>query len=235
MPAPSSVAAPLANVARTVNDATTAQIRAWILNGRLKPGERLHQEQLAEDLGVSRMPVREAIRQLAAEGLVQLIPHRGAFVSSLDPGEIRELYAVRAVLEGLALEHSVPRITAAVVDECRGILAALIDAAATDDVEAVIDLDRQLHDTLMSRAAMPYLQELIEQARRRSEAFRRAHTYIIPGQSTSSNEEHARIIEAVARGDAAGSVRLIHEHLHNAALHLISYLSSWTDRGERAR
>src|SRR4051812_43907 len=86
----------ITNLARTVNDATTGQIRAWILNGRLKPGERLHQEQLAVDLGVSRMPVREAIRQLAAEGLVQLIPHRGAFVSSLDPDEIRELYEVRA-------------------------------------------------------------------------------------------------------------------------------------------
>lgn len=222
----------ITNVARTVNDATTAQIRAWILRGRFKPGERLHQEQIAADLGVSRMPVREAIRQLAAEGLVQIFPHRGAFVSSLDPDEIRELYDVRAALEGLALAHSVPRLTPDVITALHAILDRLIAAAQADDDEAVIELDRDLHDTLVSRAGMPYLQELIEQARRRSEAFRRAHTYIIPGQSRSSNEEHARLIAAAERGDVEESVRLIHEHLHNAATHLITYLSAWTERRE---
>jgi DNA-binding GntR family transcriptional regulator len=227
---PSNLA--VAGVARTVNDATTAQIRAWVLRGRFKPGARLHQEQLAAELGVSRMPVREAIRQLAAEGLVQIFPHRGAFVSSLDPGEIRELYDVRAALEGLAIARSVPHMTPDLITALHAILDRLVAAATAGDDEAVIELDRDLHDTLVSRAEMPYLQELIEQARRRSEAFRRAHTYIIPGQSRSSNEEHARIIAAVERGDVEESVQLIHEHLHNAATHLITYLSAWTERRE---
>lgn len=223
----------LTNVARTVNDAATAQIRAWILKGRLKPGERLHQDQLAVALGVSRMPVREAIRQLAAEGLVQLFPHRGAFVSSLDPDEIRELYEVRAALEGLAISHAVGRVTPEVVARLHEILRRLLEAAAAGDDEATIELDRNLHDALIAPAQMPYLRELIEQARRRSEAFRRAHTYIIPGQSASSNKEHAEIIAAVEQGDVERSVRLIHEHLHNAATHLIIYLSAWSDgRGQ---
>jgi DNA-binding GntR family transcriptional regulator len=223
------------NVARTVNDATTGQIRAWILNGRLKPGERLHQDQLAIALGVSRMPVREAIRQLAAEGLVQLFPHRGAFVSSMDPDEIRELYEVRAALEGLAISHAVPRVTPDVVVSLHEILRRLVDAVAAGDDEATIEFDRHLHDTLIAPAQKPYLRELIEQARRRSEAFRRAHTYIIPGQSASSNKEHAAIIAAVECGDVELSVQLIHEHLHNAATHLITYFSAWTDGREPAR
>lgn len=228
-------AADAINVARTVNDATTGQIRAWILNGRLKPGERLHQDQLAVALGVSRMPVREAIRQLAAEGLVQMFPHRGAFVSSLDPDEIRELYEVRAALEGLAISHAVPRVTPDVVSSLHEILRRLVEAEAAGDDEATIELDRHLHDTLVAPSQMPYLRELIEQARRRSEAFRRAHTYIIPGQSASSNEEHAEIIAAVERGDVERSVSLIERHLHNAATHLITYLSAWTDSQEPAR
>jgi DNA-binding GntR family transcriptional regulator len=225
-------AADVTNLARTVNDATTSQIRAWILHGRLKPGERLHQEQLAVDLGVSRMPVREAIRQLAAEGLVQLIPHRGAFVSSLDPDEIRELYEVRAALEGLAVSHAVRRMTPEVIAVLHDILRQLIEAARVGDDEGVIDRDRALHDTLIAPAEMPYLRELIGQQRRRSEVFRRAHTYIIPGQSASSNEEHAEIIAAVERGEVETSVRLIHEHLRNAATHLITYLAAWSNGQE---
>lgn len=221
-------------VARTVNDATTSQIRAWILNGRLKPGERLHQDQLAIALGVSRMPVREAIRQLTAEGLVQSFPHRGAFVSSLDPDKIRELYEVRAALEGLAILHAVPRMTPQVIVALHEILCRLIEAEAAGDDEATIEHDRALHDTLIASAGMPYLRELIEQARRKSDAFRRAHTYIIPGRSANSNAEHAQIITAVERGDVEQSVMLIHEHLHNAATHLITYLAAWTNEREGA-
>jgi DNA-binding GntR family transcriptional regulator len=221
-------------VARTVNDATTAQIRAWILNGRLKPRERLHQDQLAAALGVSRMPVREAIRQLAAEGLVQLFPHRGAFVSSLDPDEIRELYEVRAALEGLAISHAVPRMTTANIATLRAILDRLVAETAANDDEAVIELDRAFHDGLVAPAGMPYLRELIDQARRRSDAFRRAHTYVIPGLSASSNLEHAEIFAAVEQGDVPRSVERIHRHLRNAADHLIGYLAVWTGEREGA-
>lgn len=213
------------NAARTVNDATTGQIRDWILNGTLRPGERLHQDQLAATLGVSRMPVREAIRQLAAEGLVQLFPHRGAFVSSLDPDEIRELYEVRAVLEGLAVVHAAPCLTESDLAGLRELLARLQAAEATRADEDTVELDRRFHDRLMAPAAMPYLRDLIEQARRRSEAFRRAHTYVIPGHSAQSNAEHAAIVEAAARGDADMAMVLIQAHLRNAADHLISYFA----------
>ena len=81
---------------------------------------------------------------------------------------------------------------------------------------------------------MPYLRELIDQARRRSDAFRRAHTYVIPGLSASSNREQAEILAAVEQGDVPRSVALIQEHLRNAADHLIGYLTAWTDGREGA-
>lgn len=226
---PGSQVLAASNAARTVNDAATGQIRDWILDGTLKPGERLHQDQLAVALGVSRMPVREAIRQLSAEGLVQVIPHRGAFVNSLDPGEIRELYEVRAVLEGLAVAHAVPRMGEPEIDALRDLLAQLLAAEAAGAGEDTIELDRRFHDLLMSPAAMPYLRDLVEQARRRSDAFRRAHTYIIPGLSTSSNHEHAGIVAAAEAGDADLATELIQQHLRNAADHLITYLVGRSD------
>lgn len=222
-PLPGASMLDISNAARTVNDATTSQIRDWILAGTLKPGERLHQDQLAVALGVSRMPVREAIRQLAAEGLVQSIPHRGAFVNSLDPGEIRELYEVRAALEGLAVAHAVPRLDKVEIANLRTLLAQLVAAESTGPGEDTIELDRRFHDALMSPAAMPYLLDLIEQARRRSDAFRRAHTYVISGLSTYSNQEHAGILAAAEAGDAALASELIQRHLRNAADHLITY------------
>lgn len=208
----------------TVQAATTDQIRTWILDGTLQPGERLHQDRLAGLLGVSRMPVRESIRQLAAEGLVQIVTHRGAFVTSLDPQAIREIYAIRAQLESLALRHAVPKLRQRDVDTLRDLLDRMIDVSGSRGEETTIQLDQQFHDTLMAPAEMPYLLQLIVQTRRRSDVFRRAHTYI-PGRAQISNVEHADILTAVDARDGDTAERLIVEHLHNAAEHLITFIS----------
>jgi DNA-binding GntR family transcriptional regulator len=209
----------------TVQTAATNQIRRWILDGKLAPGERLHQDQLAEALNVSRMPVREAIRQLASEGLVTVVAHRGAFVTSLDPEAIRELYRVRSALECLAIRFAVPQIEDATLVEVEQLLEQMCSAESGSNEEATIELDRRFHDELMDPAGMAYLQGLIKQSRQKSEAFRRAHTYI-PGRSHISNQEHAQILAAVSARDAALAERLIDEHLTNAANHLIAFLTN---------
>jgi DNA-binding GntR family transcriptional regulator len=216
-------------LARTVNDATTSQIREWILNGTLTSGERLHQDQLASALAVSRMPVREAIRQLAAEGLVQVIPHRGAFVTSLDPHAIRDLYEVRAALEGLAIRHAVPAIDEREIAELHDLFDQLKEAERVDDDEQTIEIDRRFHDVLMTPAAMPYLLDLIEQARRRAEVFRRANTYLRATHTPEANREHAAIIAAVEARDAEAAVRLTEFSLRKAAGQLIDYLTHKKD------
>jgi DNA-binding GntR family transcriptional regulator len=226
---PAELATPLVVVhaPRTAHDATLAQLRAWILDGTLKPNEHLQQDRLAVALGVSRMPIREALRQLAVEGLVRIVPHRGAFVASLDPAEIRELYLVRAALERLAAGLAVPRIMAADLELLEAVLAQMRDAVDTTNEEFAIELDRQFHDTIYAAAGAPYLHDLIRQARRRSDAFRRAHVYM-PGRSRVSLQEHTALLAALAAGDRETFERLSHEHLVNAAAHLIAYV-----RGER--
>lgn len=209
----------------TVQSATTSQIRQMILDGRLAPGERLHQDRLAESLKVSRMPVREAIRQLASEGLVTIVAHRGAFVASLDPNEIRELYQVRSVLECLAVRQSVPRMGDETIADLKQLLEQMRALEHEGSEEPTIALDREFHERLMAPAQMDYLLGLIRQSRQKTEAFRRAHTYI-PGRSHISNEEHEHILAAVSARDAALAEQLVDEHLTNAANHLIAFLSS---------
>lgn len=209
----------------TVQLAVTNQIRNLILDGKLAPGERLRQDQLAETLSVSRMPVREAIRQLASEGLVTVVAHRGAFVTSLAPEAIRELYQVRSALESLAIHFAVPQIDEAALVNAERLLEQMSSAESGDNQEITIELDRRFHDELMDPAGMPYLQSLIKQSRQKSEAFRRAHTYI-PGRSHISNQEHTQILEAVSTRNTALAEQLISEHLNNAANHLIAFLSS---------
>jgi len=208
----------------TVQAATTDQIRTWILDGTLQPGERLHQDRLAGLLGVSRMPVRESIRQLAAEGLVQIVTHRGAFVTALDPQAIREIYAIRAQLEALAVRNAVPNLQISDFEALRNLLNRMDELINSRAEETTIELDRRFHDTLMAAARMNYLLQLIVQTRRRSDVFRRAHTYI-PGRAQISNIEHAAILAAVEARNVKSAERLVIDHLHNAAEHLISFIS----------
>ena len=208
----------------TVQSATTSQIRRMILDGRLAPGERLHQDRLAEMLNVSRMPVREAIRQLASEGLVTIVAHRGAFVASLDPDEIRELYQVRGALECLAIRESVPRITDEQIADLEHLLDQMRALEPEGNEESTVVLDREFHERLMAPSHMDYLLGLIRQSRQKTEAFRRAHTYI-PGRSHISNQEHAQILLAFSERDTPRAEQLVEEHLTNAANHLVAYLS----------
>jgi DNA-binding GntR family transcriptional regulator len=214
----------LLHTPRTAHDATLAQLRAWILDGTLGPDERLHQDRLAAALGVSRMPIREALRQLAAEGLVRIYPHRGAFVASLNPAEIRELYLVRAALERLAAGIAAERIDGEALARLDGLVARMWDAVEVEDDETAIELDRLFHDTIYSAAGMPFLHDLIFQARRRSDVFRRAHAHI-PGRSRVSTEEHAEFLAALATRDRDRVERLTCAHLMNAAEHLIAYVA----------
>jgi DNA-binding GntR family transcriptional regulator len=208
---------------RTAHDATLAQLRVWILDGTLAPNERLHQDRLAAALGVRGMPIREALRQLAAEGLVRIYPHRGAFVASLNPAEIRELYLVRAALEGLAAGIATERFGGSGLTRLQELLGQMWIAVDAEDDEVAIELDRLFHDTVYAAAGLPFLHELIQQARRRSDVFRRAHAQI-SGRSRVSTKEHAEFLAALVAGNRAAVERLARDHLMNAAEHLIVYL-----------
>ena len=185
------------------------RLREAILSGVLKPGQRLDQNEIAEALNVSRSPVREALRTLAAEGLVQILPHRGAIVAELSPEELEEIYAIRAVLEGMAARLAVPNMDLARLEELETILHEL---NATDDLDLWLELNRRFHHTIYQAAGRPRLLSLIENLRNTSAPYIRQ--YIDSSEHMEeAKESHQRIFEACARGDAAAARRETEKHL----------------------
>ena len=147
----------------TLEEYVAHRIREAILKGYYKPGERLDQTELAELLGVSRSPVRDALKRLAAEGLVTLHPHRGAMVAELSREELEEIYLIRRVLEGLAARLAVPNINAEQLEVLRTILERM---DRTEDAEAWIELNYRFHHTIYRAANRPRLLEIIDNLRK---------------------------------------------------------------------
>ncbi|MBA3450325.1 MAG: GntR family transcriptional regulator, partial [Chloroflexia bacterium] len=149
----------------------TRHLRDAILEGRLKAGARTRQEAVAQELGTSRIPVREALRQLENEGLVSLVPHSGARVAKFDHGEYTELYRIREELEPLAIAESAPRLTDGDIDTLRGLM---LQIERTNDAGVWLDLDRRFHLASYAAAPMPRLLKLIEGFWNSTQQYRRA-------------------------------------------------------------
>ena len=132
--------------AQTRMAAVAEQLRQAILDGGLAPGEALVETRLAEQMGVSRAPVREALRQLAEEGLVVNIPYKGTYVIELDPQRIAELYSLRTVLEEFAVRQAFPHLTAIDIERLTGYVTTMRAAADRDDLAETVRAHLQFHD-----------------------------------------------------------------------------------------
>ncbi|PRB18608.1 GntR family transcriptional regulator [Microbacterium sp. MYb62] len=187
-----------------------AELRRSILAGEYEPGDRVRQEELAERLGASRVPVREALRTLSAEGLVTLVANTGAWVSELTAAECDELYRMRERVEPLLLEYNVPLLTAGDLDR----LADLAQRMRTvGDVEEFLRLDWEFHSLTYSRATTSVLDATVQQLWNRTQHYRRAFVRLSdPRDDRSIHLEHELLVEALRRLDAeeAGSVLRIH-------------------------
>jgi DNA-binding GntR family transcriptional regulator len=137
----------------------TDALRDAILAGKLRPGSRVRQEELASEFGISRIPVREALRQLESEGLVILVPNSGAWISRLDRAECIEIYKIRERLEPLALQESSVNLSASQLET----LEDLVDRIeASDDADEFLRLDREFHLLSYEGADMPQLRHMIQ-------------------------------------------------------------------------
>ncbi len=152
MVAPQSLRSPRPLLRQTVTGATVAELRRRILSGAVAAGEALRQDALAREFGISRIPLREAFHQLAAEGLVTLHPHRGAVVTELSAADIAELFDLRAMLEPDLIRRAVPRLTATDFERAETILADYAAAIGRGDLEAYGELNREYH---LSSTALP--------------------------------------------------------------------------------
>lgn len=205
---------------QSLADRVAEQIREAIYDGRYA-GSRLVERTLADELGVSHIPVREALARLADAGLVERLPRRGARVATLTEKELTELSTLRALLEQFVVARVQERLTPALVAELRAQVAAMRAAAAAGDVQRLLDLDQQFHELLWRHADHDLLSEFAAQLRRRITAFLRAATAALgAGELERHAAAHEQLIEAIAGGDAAVARAAMTRHIEAAAARL---------------
>lgn len=189
-------------------------IRERIVSGDLKPGERLVEAHLSEELGVSRMPVREALRELAAEGVVSIEPRRGATVATYTPEQIQELVEVRATLEALNAKLAAKRHDPAQIKRLEQILAAGSRITEKTDLAQLHEDNNEFHEALAQVAANSTLREMVRSLRERTAVIFAPHSR---KRAKQNWEEHAAILRAVVAGDADLAGLLAARHVYNAA------------------
>ncbi len=184
-------------------------IRRAILRGTFKPGEKLDQQELAESLGVSRSPVREALRTLAAEDLVTNIPHRGAVVTERSKDELQEILFMRTLLEGSAARRAAPKIQPTHVRHLEEIMAT---AEKTTEFEELLQLNNDFHTTIYSAFNQPYLINVIQTMRNKVAPYNRIYLDVPKGREKAW-EDHRRIYEACVKGDGKRAEQETRDHL----------------------
>lgn len=190
-------------------------LRQAILKGDFKQGERLVQTELAEQIGVSRMPIREALKTLEMEGLVTLEPHRGAVVRAIKKEDIEEIYELRAILEPLALTKSMLNLSEEDLESLKSYHKKMKE---TENGEAYVEYNREFHRLLFSRCESPRLLSFIETI---SHGFAQDTPQIIPGQISKSNQEHEKILGSILKGEKEQAARYLAEHISRTSRELI--------------
>ncbi len=205
-------------VTQSVSEQIAQQLRDAIQAGELKPGERLVERTLASKLGVSHIPIREALSKLADEGLVDRTPRRGARVAALSEQELGEISSLRTVLE----QFVALRVQAGWSDQSdttlKDIVTSMVESSRAGDVPGMFDLDRKFHETLWELADHRMLMSTVAQLRGRINGFlRAANGALTPAELAAHAESHFDIIEAIASGDE-GRVRAeVARHIELAA------------------
>jgi DNA-binding GntR family transcriptional regulator len=213
----------------TLAGATLQAIRERILSGAYAEGDPLRQDAIAAELGVSRIPVREALRQLEVEGLVTFSPHRGAVVSTFSIAEIEELFELRAQIESDLVRRAVPSMTTAQFARAEEILDAYDAAFRRRDVAAWGELNWQLHSTLLAPAQRPLTMAIAERLHRHAERYARMQLALTHGESRAS-EEHRAIVTAARRRNVDRASQLMGGHILGAGRSLVRFLR--TQRGD---
>jgi DNA-binding GntR family transcriptional regulator len=190
------------------------ELRRSILTNRRRPGDRLIEDRLSEELGVSRIPVREALRVLAGEGLVEVQPRRGASVADVSPEVARDLVEVRATLEGLNARLAARHHHPAIVAELREVLQQGNRAAKSRNVDDLVRLNGEFHDKLAEAGRNSILWDIMRTLRERTSLVFAANT---AGRAQQDWDEHSKILAAVIDGDEDLAAMLATRHVRRAA------------------
>lgn len=208
-----------------------SELRSAVLSGEMRPGARIRQELLATQFGASRIPVRDALKQLENEGLVVLAANRGAWIADINCEESVEIYKIREAVEPLAIFESVPNLTDADIDSLD---TTVRDLERVTTIEDYIQLDRAFHLRTYARARMPQLLSMIERYWNSTQHFRR--TFVKEAFARDglpfSDSQHLLLMDAIRARDAEAAQALIRLHIRRTR---ISIQTLETQGGARRR
>jgi DNA-binding GntR family transcriptional regulator len=220
MPRLFEVQAPLA---RNASVAATEVIREAIVDGRLEPGQRLKEEELARELGISRTPIREALLILQSEGLVEATPNRGATVRTHTPEDLDDLYQLRALLEGHAARRAAGRIASREVTKLRRSCDRFEKLDAARELRELVRENMLFHQTILDVAGSERLATLVRQVIEIPLVYR-SYIWYSPEQKKISEHYHRQITAALAARDAERAELVMKEHVFEARDLLVNRL-----------
>jgi len=200
---------------KPLREAVFEAVRDAIISGKFKPGERLMEVRLAEEMGVSRTPVREAIRKLELEGFVKMMPHKGAYVAKISVKDVIDVFEVRAVLEALAARLAAKRITKDELNQLKRAVLSIADAADGHDIEETIKVDTGFHDIIYKASRNDKLIQFITHLKEQMKRFR-ATSLALPGRTKMALEEHENIVQALCERNEDLAADLSRKHIQNA-------------------
>ncbi|MBE0466974.1 MAG: GntR family transcriptional regulator [Candidatus Desulforudis sp.] len=203
-------------------------LREAIIQGRLRPGERLMELQLAEELGVSRTPVREAIRKLELEGFVVMVPRKGAYVAGITDKDITEVFEVRAALEALAAGLACERITDEELERLERSVVQIAEFTERPDLNALVHEDAEFHEIIYRASRNKRLSQILTNLQEQIQRFRLT-TLSRPGRTRQALEEHNQIVEAISERRVELAQRLAWEHIESAENSLLCALREEED------
>ena len=212
-----SVTTPESAIPRqSLTSAVADKLRDQIIRGEIADGTQLRQDVIAGQYHVSRIPVREALRQLDAEGLITIVPNRGAIVPELSPNDVEELFAIRALLEPEVLKLSIPRLTQSDLAEAEAILNKYVNELRREEhMENWGRMNWQFHSILYSRAERPHFMSIIRNVNHNGERYTRLQLYLTHGMKRA-NQEHRQLLDLCRERESVAACKLLRQHIHHA-------------------
>jgi len=197
-------------------------IREDILNGRYKPGDNLVETKLAEELGVSRTPIREAIRQLELEGLVLSVPNKGVIVQGITQQDIDDIYTIRRLIEGQAVHWAVERIDPDELKELQEVVELMEYYTRKEDYEQLAKLDTRFHDIIYDACKSKVLRHTLSSFHHYVQKARLG-SLKVPHRAIDALKEHKAILEAIDKKNPQEAEELMVQHISHASMNLLTH------------
>lgn len=210
----------------TLADRIRRALEADISSGRLEPGSKLDEQEIAEQFGVSRTPVREAFRLLAANHLVELRGRQGAVVRAIGAHMLIEMFQVMAELEGLCARLAARRASPGQIARMEGIHARLEEVGASFDVDLFYDVNQEFHEAVYEASANGFLADQTRRLRNQVAAYRRRVTHR-PSRIPKTLKEHGDVIAAIRRRDDEAAQRAMRDHVNLLGDDLLDFLAAY--------